>query len=477
MKQRNVVTSFIAQLSRDGNISKILLAKRSTKVHTYREHWASISGSIETNDPSPIARARIEISEETSLDPDAHLDLVLAGKPQHIRDSDLDTHWTIHPFLFALKSPELAERVHIDWEHTEAKWAPPEELENAVIRPTVPGLVETFRRVRVGPLVARGLRELQNDTVSGAQEMAVHALRVFRDGIDDVHTNDPNEFWRRLRMMGWHIAKNGRPSMSAAIEGGILRALTDVKKRWDATSVTTGRDVAQKVVTELISASESVTSRLKTAFLKFMADEGRNRGHITILTLSHSSTLRNCLAELVRRPPVFVKLLILESRPANEGVALAKRLVDENPNVEVEIASDASVGLFAQQATHLLLGADRITPSGDIFNKIGSLPAAILARRCGAKVVAVAQRDKISKSSDDKEDYLEEHAGDELLRAWDSTLKANGKVQVRNFYFEKVPADIVDVFLTEEGALDKEMIGNIWDSRQEAENTMFGEEL
>ena len=62
MFSTNIVTSFIK------NNDKILILKRSDKVKSMKCLWAGVSGIIEKNDTTPLARAKTEIFEETGID-------------------------------------------------------------------------------------------------------------------------------------------------------------------------------------------------------------------------------------------------------------------------------------------------------------------------------------------------------------------------------------------------------------------------
>ena len=126
-----VVTCFL----KHGNT--VLILKRSSKVKTYKENWAGISGYIEKGE-KPIMTARKEIIEETGLKP-SEFKLLHKGKSIKITSTYLGEQltWKIHPFLFETKTQEIS----IDWEHTDYKWIKPEEIHNYT---TVPKLKEAL---------------------------------------------------------------------------------------------------------------------------------------------------------------------------------------------------------------------------------------------------------------------------------------------------------------------------------------------
>lgn len=130
----SVVTVF---LQRD---DRVLLARRSQDVRTYRGRWAGISGYLETEDPRD--QARREIRQETGLEA-KHVRPAARGEPLSVDDPENDRFWTVHPFRFTV-DPE-APAVELNREHREYRWVKPEEIRGP---DTVPGLWDAWCRVR-----------------------------------------------------------------------------------------------------------------------------------------------------------------------------------------------------------------------------------------------------------------------------------------------------------------------------------------
>jgi 8-oxo-dGTP diphosphatase len=128
VRETPVVTCFLLRTGPRGD-DEVLVLRRSGRVRTYRGRWAGVSGYLEgapgtAGPPSPEEQARREIKEETGLTP-ADAELVRAGDPLTFEDPDLDTRWTVHPFLFRVRAGAT---IAIDWEHTEARWVRPGAL-------------------------------------------------------------------------------------------------------------------------------------------------------------------------------------------------------------------------------------------------------------------------------------------------------------------------------------------------------------
>jgi len=116
----NIVTSFIK------NNDKVLILKRSDKVKSMKCLWAGVSGIIEENDTTPLARAKTEILEETGIN-EEEIELLKANERIKIKAAQYKNHeWNIFPFLFKTKNLEIK----LNWENSEFKWIKPNEIKN-----------------------------------------------------------------------------------------------------------------------------------------------------------------------------------------------------------------------------------------------------------------------------------------------------------------------------------------------------------
>jgi 8-oxo-dGTP diphosphatase len=134
LQPTHVVTCFLQRT--DEESIRILIVQRSQRVGSYHGHWAGISGFVEPNVP-PSEQAFVEIGEETGLQRDQVQMLRLGTVVEHI-DEALGRHFYIHPFLFAVATPE---QIHTDWEAVDMRWIEPDELANYE---TVPRLQEAY---------------------------------------------------------------------------------------------------------------------------------------------------------------------------------------------------------------------------------------------------------------------------------------------------------------------------------------------
>ncbi|KAK6497281.1 hypothetical protein TWF506_004754 [Arthrobotrys conoides] len=393
-------------------------------------------------------------------------------------------------------------------------------------------LSQALQRCTISPALEASIERLRNDRLSGAGRLATLAVKEFASlcATDPVLLSRQNtqEWWTSLRLYGWHLF-HSRPSMSSSIQNCIIRILQSINTALPSLS-TNAIERAEKVSNMILTSLKSTRSKSYTIPQSFVTlvqslpsfVEARDHKRLfNILVHSNSSVMASSLVSLfetINRPRI--RVFVLESRPLFEGVTLARYLrsqipenagnskVSDVPAVTVEVAVDAAVGNYTKVADLYVLAADRIYPNGDVSNKIGCLTAALGMRfnerrrnggsatvssgGNGKSIIVIGATDKVcGKDERDRGwDYsYEENDGGEVKECWpgvcddvdspaelsDGDEEGREDVSVRNMYFETVPAELIDVYLTEEGVLDAGGIGEVADCHLRREIEIFGE--
>lgn len=500
-----------------------------------RHHLAPISGSIDQADASPLAAAWREIHEETTLTPSS-LALFRQGKSYTFSDPSIRREWTIYPFAFRLKSGiQDAEKIKIDWEHEGWDWYDPSVVEDSDAFGGAPRLAESLRRVwfekdlgeKAGKILSDGLDKLANDFTSGARQMADDALRILRDVIRALSVQESGEqaewSWENIRFAAWHIWKNGRESMGAAIMNALLSALDTIEQtaiienRGQNVSAHSRFVLTLSLLDSLIEkrerehtpleVSETLQRYIKSEFVSTTdSDPSCLPSHLSILTLSESSTIECALHHLAKDPSITLDLRILESRPQFEGVSLAATLAKRmrrppsTPPHTITLYTDASAVLAAQDVDLVIVGADRIASNGAVSNKTGTLPAILAARHTTstspqpARIVVLADSEKIAPAPNSPQDHVIEN-GDpaQVTHAWQessSRIKAAAEslssvdeyadgraanINVCNISFEWCPPDLIDAYITEFAVWSVAGIASHSEYLGERERRLFGD--
>ncbi|KAI0174298.1 hypothetical protein BJ166DRAFT_511727 [Pestalotiopsis sp. NC0098] len=493
IKKRAVAATFLFRFADgSGNQEKaeVALFRRSAQVRTYQHKLAPISGSVEPDDPSPLATAVREIEEETTLKVGSDIELMRKGKSYSFTDDDIGREWTVHPFAFRLKSTEEGGRgeagVIMDWEHEKWEWHDPHDINDSDDFGGVPRLTDSLRRVwpeydlgrAAGAVLTAGLEDLRTDHESGARVIATKAVRILRDVITMVSwiRMEVSIWWDNVLPVAWHLCYNGRESMGAAIISSLVTVLARIENLLKADEEDPEKKKHRVIlkINEFLLQRESTISRIGAAFIGYIEStvfsEQESRTVLSVLTTSYSSTILSTLLGAAKFLNVDLDVRVLESRPLCEGVTLASKLLEEpdlQERIKVTLYTDASAAIAAQGADVLLLGADRISSEGDVSNKTGTLPVALSTRHVSpaTKIIVVSEVEKIAGPGAINDHCVEENSPIELSRIWDDEVKGAAAIRkyaheehkdtalsVKNVYFEWLPAQLVDAYITDEGS-------------------------
>ncbi|EED14597.1 translation initiation factor eIF-2B subunit family protein [Talaromyces stipitatus ATCC 10500] len=393
--------------------------------------------------------------------------------------------------------------ITFDWEHDFYNWHDPDEVlsrldqdgANATIcgQKLVPRIADSLRNVypeyhlgsTAGRRLREGLQQLQNDHESGARELATIALNILKDILMEVRPSKAKEnenegkwdaWWRDVRLISWHLWTNGRESMGAAIGSALLSVLADIEKLYEERG---SEDEIIRIVDRSIRKREAMTTRFCEALDSYLRDEvvakggiEREKKTLRLMTLSASSTIRESILHFLRKNARDISfetldVRVLESRPLYEGVSLASTLsssfqsTDDDstgPKIRVTLFTDNSAALAARDVDVLLIGADRIAGSnGAVSNKTGSLPAILAAKHVSpqVRVLVVSELDKVAQAEAIESHPEEDNDAEEVVRAWRLAGVKGADVidgvTIKNVYFEWVPAELIDAYITDEG--------------------------
>ncbi len=389
-----VVTGFLYRRGR------VLLLKRSEQVRSHRGRWAGVSGYLER---PPLAQARLELWEEVGVSrEDAALRGI--GLPLLVEEPEKGRSWLVFTFLFRLREGVEVRR---DWESAASAWVRPEELEAL---DTVPGLQDGLGRVWPPWGGRRFWGETEGiacDTVGGASELALRGLRAV------ARVRGDNRRRALLAFASLHPSMGVFPHLACrALAGPISVARL-------------GRELEE-------AARESARGAARG-----MRDCRR--------VLTHSAS-RACREALLLWGGEGREVVVTESRPKREGVALARELA--GCGLSVTLISEAEIGLFVPRTDAVVVGADGIAGGDHLINKVGTRLAVLAAREAGVPAYAVAQTHKICPSGWPLALTPQEPA---------DIARVSG-VRVANVAFDATPISWFSGVFTERGRLTRELL-------------------
>jgi methylthioribose-1-phosphate isomerase len=144
-----------------------------------------------------------------------------------------------------------------------------------------------------------------------------------------------------------------------------------------------------------------------------------------------------------------------ETRPWLQGARLTAWELREDGLPVTLLADGAAAALMRRGSIDwVIVGADRIAANGDVANKIGTYALALAARAHGLRFMVAAPVSTIDPETPDGGAIpIEERPGEELLSLAGRRVAAEG-IDVWNPVFDVTPASLVDVLVTERGAIE-----------------------
>ncbi len=164
----------------------------------------------------------------------------------------------------------------------------------------------------------------------------------------------------------------------------------------------------------------------------------------------------------LHRSGVKVSVFADETRPLLQGARLTAWELSR-AGVPVTIITDSTAGTILRdgKVDAVIVGADRITRRGDVANKIGTYPLAILARHHGIPFFVAAPWSTFDlEMLDGGEIPIEQRAASEITNA-SGWSQIDSAVQVYNPAFDVTPASLVTAIITDAGVIEEPNESNI----------------
>ncbi len=271
------------------------------------------------------------------------------------------------------------------------------------------------------------LRDIERDNVSGSVRMSRKTATLVEEAARFAEGND-QDFQEEVAKWA-RAAAEAHPFMAlvrtVGRRAGSARSVDDLGKRMD------------RLRWEMDNGNQRIGERMVHIF-----PEGG-----TFMTNSFSATVHAALKHLVNTG-MEVRAIVVESRPAREGVQLARALGEVG--IRSTLIVDAGIASFMDRADAVLVGGD--TVSGSFFvNKLGTHPLVLTAANQGVPVYLLTSLLKLVPEEEVPE-VEAQHSPEEV----ESDPMAN--VTVENIYFERIPLDKLTGVITEEGVLPHEEI-------------------
>lgn len=156
-----------------------------------------------------------------------------------------------------------------------------------------------------------------------------------------------------------------------------------------------------------------------------------------------------------------VKVIVPETRPALQGSRLTAYELSRD-GFSCVVISDTAVGSIMQsgRVNKAVVGADRVTKDGYVFNKIGTYQVAVLAKRHGVPFYPAAPTSSFDLRRTHEQVTIEERPADEVVSIRGRRIAPKG-VPVANPAFDMTSPDLVSAIISDQGVIESPVQDNI----------------
>jgi len=296
--------------------------------------------------------------------------------------------------------------------------------------------------------VAEGIRNL---SIRGAPAIGIAAAMGLVQGVRESGATDGGELIEKLKPVYEYLLAT-RPT-AVNLKWALDRMVRVVEEN------------CQKPVDEIQSALRMESERI----LEEDAQVNRRIGEAgaffvrdgnTVLTHCNAGALATggwgtatAVIRVAAEQGKRIRVLADETRPVLQGARLTTWELMQD-GIDVTLIPDSAAGSLMRSGgvDMVVVGTDRTTRNGDVANKIGTYPLAVLAKENGIPFYVAAPLSSIDFSMESGDSIpIEERAPEEVTRVGDCRIAPEG-VKVRNPAFDVTPARYVSAFFTELGA-------------------------
>ena len=156
-----------------------------------------------------------------------------------------------------------------------------------------------------------------------------------------------------------------------------------------------------------------------------------------------------------------VKVIVPETRPALQGSRLTAFELSRD-GFSCTIISDTAVGSMMQsgRVDKAVVGADRITRDGFVFNKIGTYQIEVLAKRHEIPFYPAAPASSFDLKRTHDQVTIEERPSDEVVKIRGRRIAPKG-VPVANPAFDMTPPELVTSIISDKGVIHQPLAQKI----------------
>ncbi|MCX8166873.1 MAG: S-methyl-5-thioribose-1-phosphate isomerase [Candidatus Micrarchaeota archaeon] len=283
------------------------------------------------------------------------------------------------------------------------------------------------------------IKKIKSLEIQGARKIAKAALKCFEIQVKTSEAKKSEELYAELIELADLLAE-ARPT-----EPMLRNTLRQVLATFDSKlDINRSKENFLKNINEFFKLNEQNLQKIAHFGSQLIGDE------FVVLTHCHSNTVIAILKNAYDIGKKF-KVICTETRPRGQGYITAKELSEHG--IDVTLIVDSAISMYAKKVDIAIVGADAITVTGDLINKIGTRLVAEISKAYSIPFYSAAELykyDPITRYG--VMENIEYRSIKEII--------GNKKVKykVENPAFDVTPNEYIKGYITEKGLISPQVL-------------------
>ncbi len=283
------------------------------------------------------------------------------------------------------------------------------------------------------------VKKIKNLEIQGAKNVARAGLKALALYGGSISAKNRAEFVRKLEKTAAMVA-SARPT-----EPALRNSIDFVMRRMKKFKGPDIKSELRKETSEFSENIEGTIGRIGVVGARMIPDNS------AVFTHCHSNTVMSIFSHAKKMGKKF-SVICTETRPMNQGLLTAKQL--SGMKIPVTLVVDSAARTFMKRCDMVIIGADAITSTGNVVNKIGSATIALIAEEQKKPLFVAAGIHKIdSMTAKGFSEPIEERPANEIA----DPKKLKGVV-IKNPAFDVVSSQRISGIITENGLMPPQSV-------------------
>jgi ribose 1,5-bisphosphate isomerase len=281
------------------------------------------------------------------------------------------------------------------------------------------------------------LKRIKNDEIGGAADTAKELITALSKMVSDTTFKDREALINIIDEAVIQILKV-MPSLAPPLNA-LHRVLGTTEEAYAAG---VPKDELKNI---FVNSCENFLQWANSAISKVWkyGAEKINDGDVVFMW-SMSSSVWGIFKEAKKQGKSFM-VIVTESRPTDEGFWTVDEM--DSAGIPVSVTVDACIGEVIPRCNSVFVGSDSVSSTGYVLNKVGTYPAALVAKAHGVPFYVAADTLKFDPVTLVGLPYMIEtlNRNDVLKKEYPDRIKVIGHL------FDETPPDLITAIITEIG--------------------------